>query len=1122
MSVSKRLHYDFYNPGSGDIFSSDPARGFIPPVITSEDSVHGDRSLKIDNTNADGGYMIFQSFPVPVEGRYIFSMYVKALSMGGVVDGNDTCTNTTVNIRLRIYEEDWGDVADTRHITVTPAEGWKRMTISNRSDSPLQVGELYRVETAVSNTERPECYGMGVVLIDAAQFEYAENQSNPTPTSYSYPTSQQELFAYTSTDSLGQEPKTGNFYFTDDAETVYANVQIREEAALPAGAKLKWWLYDTSGDYYDIGSALDSGTISVSHDADNYQIVTQNMSAILSASDPAKTKGLYAVRYELWNSDETEMYDAEHLILGLVERSPYADQDLPDSFFANHIWLGLHFNNEAYDHHGIEATRPPGEYLDLARDLGVKYSREFALIGRDNIEQGVDEDPFFDDYIAALAQRHIFSMPVLPGTSGPNQGWQDFVATAAAHYGDDINEYEVLNEPNTLEAETYYEYLWRAKEAVLANSETVTNRVFGPSRGNVWLDEVLNYDDGTHGTGYSLFDGIAPHHYDRYQYGFRQIPEDGSGTQRVDMDDGFETFLGQLENAAPGGVNTKPLWNSEFGINQPMLYPDTPVVYGVPGWGDNAQIQHWPHMSGSIPLARKLAADAIRVNLYLLSYDFEKGFQFGMFSTQINATAGYHFFSYDNTPNVLAVAYPQMSRLLEGGTFVRRIEKTELQTNGVLETYSRAFIFEAPDLDNPGETRPVVTVFNYDQEFTGAALQDIPINTGDIDVFDMEGNLINVGSGSTFSVNIDMAPIYLVGKNGLSTSQMVAALDQLLPVAPSQPAVSRGSADFMNITITENTEEDVGSYNVYRKLVGGEEGLVGSVDSGEMATVEFQDQPTTGTYQYRVTAVEEGSGLESDYSPYSSSIQFSYRPVLSTIGNQSVSESEELTFLVTGDDSDSASLSFSMFNKPAGASFTDHGNKTATFSWTPDYQQAGEHQFISISVSDGFTSDYELFTITVSNTNRLPSIVSIADKEINENDELEFTVIALDEDADDTVTLDAANLPEGAAFVDNGDRTGTFSWQPDTDQSGVYDGIVFQALDNNGGLDEEAIRITVEDGISGCSSNWVCANWTVCVGSLQTRECVDTNECGSDTGRPDENRACDSSAPNAVDNLDAD
>ena len=93
--------------------------------------------------------------------------------------------------------------------------------------------------------------------------------------------------------------------------------------------------------------------------------------------------------------------------------------------------------------------------------------------------------------------------------------------------------------------------------------------------------------------------------------------------------------------------------------------------------------------------------------------------------------------------------------------------------------------------------------------------------------------------------------------------------------------------------------------------------------------------------------------------------------------------------------------------------------------------------------------------------NNPPELDPIGDKTIEEGQELYFTVSASDADGN-IPSLSAGNLPTGAEFTDNGDGTGTFSWTPGYEQSGVYENVHFEATDNEDIVSED-ITITVND-----------------------------------------------------------
>ena len=173
-------------------------------------------------------------------------------------------------------------------------------------------------------------------------------------------------------------------------------------------------------------------------------------------------------------------------------------------------------------------------------------------------------------------------------------------------------------------------------------------------------------------------------------------------------------------------------------------------------------------------------------------------------------------------------------------------------------------------------------------------------------------------------------------------------------------------------------------------------------------------------------------------------------PVLAAIGNKSVNENSTLSFSISATDPDGDTITYSAQNLPAGATFVGQ-----TFSWTPNYSQAGSYP-VTFIASDGKAQYSKTITITVSivgSTNRPPVLAAIGNKLIHTSNLLVFNVNATDPDGD-TITYSATGLPIGATFVSQ-----NFRWTPGTSQAGTYDVTIIASdglLQNS-----ETITITV-------------------------------------------------------------
>jgi PKD repeat protein len=211
-----------------------------------------------------------------------------------------------------------------------------------------------------------------------------------------------------------------------------------------------------------------------------------------------------------------------------------------------------------------------------------------------------------------------------------------------------------------------------------------------------------------------------------------------------------------------------------------------------------------------------------------------------------------------------------------------------------------------------------------------------------------------------------------------------------------------------------------------------------------------------GTYNNVTFSVSDGSGGTDAEAITITVNNVNRAPVLSAIGNKSVAENSNLSFIVSATDADGDTLTYSASNLPAGASFN---TSTRVFSWTPSDGQAGTYTAVYFEVTDGGLSDSENITITVSNANIAPVLSAIGNKTTAENGTLSFTISATDADGD-TVTYSAGNLPSGASFNTS---TRLFTWTPTYTQAGTYNNVTFSVSDGNGGTDSEAIIITVNN-----------------------------------------------------------
>jgi len=232
-------------------------------------------------------------------------------------------------------------------------------------------------------------------------------------------------------------------------------------------------------------------------------------------------------------------------------------------------------------------------------------------------------------------------------------------------------------------------------------------------------------------------------------------------------------------------------------------------------------------------------------------------------------------------------------------------------------------------------------------------------------------------------------------------------------------------------------------------------------DNGDgTGTFDFNpDFTQAGGYSVRFIA-SDGVAADTEIVSITVNDAGNQAPVLAAIGPQSVTEGANLNFGVSASDPDATVPTLTAEDVPANASFTDNGDGTGTFDFTPDFTQAGVFN-VRFIASDGALADTEIVAITVNDAgNQRPILAVIGAKIVDEGANLNFGVSATDPDG--TIpALTAKNIPTNGTFTDNGDGTGTFDFNPDFTQAGVYN-VIFIASDVVL-ADTEIVQITVTD-----------------------------------------------------------
>jgi pimeloyl-ACP methyl ester carboxylesterase len=206
-----------------------------------------------------------------------------------------------------------------------------------------------------------------------------------------------------------------------------------------------------------------------------------------------------------------------------------------------------------------------------------------------------------------------------------------------------------------------------------------------------------------------------------------------------------------------------------------------------------------------------------------------------------------------------------------------------------------------------------------------------------------------------------------------------------------------------------------------------------------------------GTFNITVRVTDNGSPNLNDVETIEVTVgEVNVAPVLASIGNKSVDESNLLMFTASASDSDipANTLTFSLdAGAPSGASIDAN---SGVFTWTPSEAQGPGIFNIAVRVTDNGPpnlNDVETIEVTVGEVNAAPVLASIGNKSVNEGSQLTFTASATDTDTPTnmlTFSLDAG-APSGASI----DATsGVFTWTPSEPQGPGTFSITVRVTDN--------------------------------------------------------------------------
>ena len=202
------------------------------------------------------------------------------------------------------------------------------------------------------------------------------------------------------------------------------------------------------------------------------------------------------------------------------------------------------------------------------------------------------------------------------------------------------------------------------------------------------------------------------------------------------------------------------------------------------------------------------------------------------------------------------------------------------------------------------------------------------------------------------------------------------------------------------------------------------------VDNGN-GTATLAGTPATGTNGVYPLTISATNGIP-PAAHQSFTLTVDGPPAITSAATATFTEGSNGSFTVTTTGTPTPALSESG-TLPAGVSFVDNGNGTASLAGTPAVGTEGVYP-ITIGATNGQSPDAtQSFTLTVDGP---PAITSGASTTFTEGSAGTFTVTSTGTPG--AALSESGSLPSGVTFIDNGDGTATLAGTPAAGSGAVY------------------------------------------------------------------------------------
>jgi hypothetical protein len=305
-------------------------------------------------------------------------------------------------------------------------------------------------------------------------------------------------------------------------------------------------------------------------------------------------------------------------------------------------------------------------------------------------------------------------------------------------------------------------------------------------------------------------------------------------------------------------------------------------------------------------------------------------------------------------------------------------------------------------------------------------------------------------TAGTCTINADQA-----GNGSYLAATQVSRSFAVNAVLPGAPVIGTATAGNASASVAFTAPASNGGAAITGYTVTSNPGGLTATGASSPVTVPGL---TNGTaYTFTVVAVNSvGTGAASAASNAVTPELPNTAPVISGSPATTVVQGTPYSFVPAASDADEQTLTFSISNQPAWASFS---TSSGALTGVPGLADVGTISGIVISVTDGTESAaLAPFSITVQPANQSPVISGTPATSVDVGTPYSFTPTASDPDEGAVLTFSISNKPAWASFSTS---SGALSGTPASADVGVTSGIVISVSDGTTSASLAAFNLTV-------------------------------------------------------------